>query len=79
MGRAIFMQRFWFCLSIYIYFAKIKAIMYFAEFLNVLVKLRSLNFSQNKLYIWNLQITGFKMIYDIFVFLRVLNFSNFQK
>ena len=26
------------------------------------------NFSRNKLYIWNLQITRFKMIYDMFVF-----------
>ena len=41
---------------------KIKAIMYFAKFLNAIVKPRNLNFSRNKLYIWNLQITHFKMI-----------------
>ena len=43
-------------------------IMYSAKFLNAFVKPRNLNFSPNKLYIWNLQITRFKMIYDIFVF-----------
>ena len=47
---------------------KIKAIMYFAKFLSASVKPRNLNFSRNKLYIWNLQITRFKMIYDMFVF-----------
>ena len=30
---------------------------------NAFVKPRNLNFSQNKLYIWNLQITRFKMIF----------------
>ena len=54
--------------SKYLNFAKIKAIMYFAKFSNVFVKPRNLNFLQNKLYIWNLQITRFKMIYDMFVF-----------
>ena len=29
---------------------------------------QNLNISRNKLYIWNLQITRFKMIYDMFVF-----------
>ena len=49
-------------------FRKIKAIMYFAKFVNAFVKPRNLNFSRNKLYIWNLQITRFKMIYNMFVF-----------
>ena len=49
-------------------FREDKAIMYFAKFLNAFVKPLNLNFSRNKLYIWNLQITRFKMIYDIFVF-----------
>ena len=49
-------------------FREDKAIMYFAKFLNAFVKPRNLNFSRNKLYVWNLQITRFKMIYDIFVF-----------
>ena len=40
----------------------------FREFVNAFVKPRNLNFSRNKLYIWNLQITCFKMIYNIFVF-----------
>ena len=39
--------------------AEIKAIMYFAKFLNAFVKPRNLNFSRNKIYIWNLQITKF--------------------
>ena len=42
--------------------------MYFAKFVNAFVKPRNLNFSRNKLYIWNLQITRFKMIYNMFVF-----------
>ena len=54
----------------YLNFAKIKAIMYFAKFLNAFVKPRNLNFSRNDLYIWTLQITRFKMIYDMFVFLE---------
>ena len=45
-----------------------KAIMYFAKFVNAFVKPRNLNFSRNKLYIWNLQITRFKMICNMFVF-----------
>ena len=49
-------------------FAKIKAIMYFAKFLNAFLKPRNLNFLRNKLYIWNFQTTRFKMIYDMFVF-----------
>ena len=49
-------------------FREDKAIMYFAEFVNAFVKPRNLNFSRNKLYIWNLQITRFKMIYNMFVF-----------
>ena len=52
----------------YLNFAKIKAIMYFAKFVNAFVKPRNLNFSRNKLYIWNLQVTRFKMIYNMFVF-----------
>ena len=40
----------------------------FAKFVNAFVKPRNLNFSRNKLYIWNLQITRFKMIYNMFVF-----------
>ena len=52
----------------YLNFAKIKAIMYFAKFVNAFVKPRNLNFSRTKLYIWNLQITRFKMIYNMFVF-----------
>ena len=39
--------------------------MYSAKFLNAFIKPRNLNFSRNKLYIWNLQITRFKMIYDM--------------
>ena len=56
------------CFAKYLNFAKIKAIMYFSKFLNAFVKPPNLNFSRNKLYIWNLQITRFKMIYDMFVF-----------
>ena len=56
------------CFAKYLNFAKIKAIMYFEKFLNTFVKPRNLDFSRNKLYIWNLQITRFKMIYDMFVF-----------
>ena len=52
----------------YLNFAKIKAIMHFAKFLNAYVKPRNLNFSRNKLYIWNLQITCFKVIYNMFIF-----------
>ena len=33
-----------------------------------LLSSRNLNISQNKLYIWNLQITRFKMIYDMLMF-----------
>ena len=53
--------------------------MYFAKFFNAFVKPRNLNFSRNKLYIWNLQITRFKMIYDMFVLWEFKIFSNFQK
>ena len=49
-------------------FCEDKAIMYFAKFVNAFVKPRNLNFSRNKLYIWNLQITRFKMIYNMFLF-----------
>ena len=52
--------------------------MYFAKFFNAFLKPRNLNFSRNKLYIWNLQITRFKMIYDMFVFLEFEIFANFQ-
>ena len=38
-------------------FREDKTNMYFAKFLNAFVKPRNLNFSRNKLYIWNLQIT----------------------
>ena len=34
----------------------------------LLLSSRNLNISRNKLFIWNLQITRFKMIYDMFVF-----------
>ena len=56
------------CFVKYLNFAKIKAIMYFAKFVNAFVKPRNLNFSRNKLYIWNLQIIRFKMIYNMFLF-----------
>ena len=39
------------CFAKYLNFAKIKAIMYFAKFLNAFVKSRNLNFLRNKLYI----------------------------
>ena len=52
----------------YLNLAKIKTIKYFAKFVNAFVKPRNLNFSLNKLYIWNLQITRFKMIYNMFEF-----------
>ena len=59
-------------------FAKIKATMYFEKFLNAFVTTRNLNFSRNKLYIWNLQITHFKMISDMFVFKEfVKSFENY--
>ena len=57
------------CFTKYLNFAKIKAIMYFAKFVNALVKPRNLNFSRNKSYIWNLQITRFKMIYNMFIYM----------
>ena len=60
-------------------FAKIKAIMYFAKFVNAFEKPRNLNFSRNKLYIWNLQITRFKMIHNMFVFYEFEIFLNFRK
>ena len=34
----------------------------------LLLSSRNLNISRNKLYIWNLQITCFKMIYNMFIF-----------
>ena len=46
-------------------FREDKAIIYFAKFVNAFVKPRNLNFSRNKLYIWNLKITRFKMIYNM--------------
>ena len=49
-------------------FREDKAIMYFAKFVNAFVKPRNLNFSRNKLYIWDLQITRFKMMCNMFVF-----------
>ena len=56
-------------LEYYIFkFREDKAITYFAKFVNAFVKPRNLNFSQNKLYIWDLQITRFKMMYNMFVF-----------
>ena len=39
----------------------------FCEILKCFRKPRNLNFSRNKLYIWNLQITRFKMMYNMFV------------
>ena len=56
------------CFAKYLNFAKIKALTYFAKFVNAFVKPRNLNFSRNKLYIWDLQITRFKMMYNMFVF-----------
>ena len=53
--------------------------MYFAKFLNAFLKLRNLNISRNKLYIWNVQITLFKMIYDMFVFYKSLRFFRTSK
>ena len=52
--------------------------MYFAKFLNAFEKPGNLNFSGNELYIWNVQIAHFKMVYDMFVFYKFENFSNFQ-
>ena len=40
----------------------------FREILKCFCKTAKLEFSRNKLYIWNLQITRFKMICDMFVF-----------
>ena len=40
----------------------------FREIRKCFHKPRNLNFSRNKLYIWNLQITRFKMMYNMFVF-----------
>ena len=42
----------------------------FTNFANTLLLLssRNLNISRNKLYIWNPQITCFKMIYNMFIF-----------
>ena len=60
-------------------FREDKTIMYLAKFVNAFVKSRNLNFSRNKLYIWNLQITRFKMIYNMFVFQEFEIFSNFRK
>ena len=37
----------------------------------LLLSSRNLNISRNKLYIWNLQITHFKMIYDTSIFYKV--------
>ena len=45
----------------------------------LLLSSRNLNISRNKLYIWNLQITCFKMIYNMFIFWEFEIFSNFQK
>ena len=53
------------CFPKHLNFTKIKAIMYFTKFLNAFVKLRNFNFSQNKLYIWDLQIICFKMIWTL--------------
>ena len=40
----------------------------FREIRKCFVKPRNLNFSRNKVCIWNLQITRFRMIYNMFVF-----------
>ena len=45
----------------------------------LLLSSRNLNISRNKLYIWNLQITCFKMIYNMFIFWEFEIFSNFRK
>ena len=55
-----------------------KAFKNFAKYI-IALSSRNLNISRNKLYIWNLQITRFKMIYDPFVFQEFEIFSNFQK
>ena len=55
-----------------------KAFKNFAKYI-IGLSLRNLNISRNKLYIWNLQITCFKMIHDMFVFQEFEIFSNFQK
>ena len=44
----------------------------------LVLSLRNLNISRNKLYIWNIQITHFKMIHDMFVFYDFEIFSNFR-
>ena len=44
-----------------------KAFKNFAKY-NIGLSSRNLNISRNKLNIWNLQITRFKTIYDMFVF-----------
>ena len=44
-----------------------KAFTNFAKYI-MLLSSRNLNISRNKLYIWNLQITCFKMIYNMFIF-----------
>ena len=50
--------------------------MYFEKFLNAFVKLPKI--SRKILYIWNLQITCFKIIYHMHVFLEFEIFLNFQ-
>ena len=40
----------------------------FREIRKCFRKTAKFEFSRNKLYIWNLQITRFKMIYNMFVF-----------
>ena len=44
-----------------------KAFTNFAKYI-IALSSRNLNISRNKLYIWNLQITCFKMIYNMFIF-----------
>ena len=40
---------------------------------------RNLSISRNNICIWNIQVTHFKMIHDMFVFYDFEMFSNFQK
>ena len=44
-----------------------KAFTNFAKYI-IALSSRNLNISRNKLYLWNLQITCFKMIYNMFIF-----------
>ena len=66
------------CFAKYLNFAKIKAIMYFAKFLNAFVRPRGLDFSRGGLYIRSLQITRFEVMCGVFVFWGFGVFSGFR-